>query len=492
MQSLPTNIYSVASVREMDRRAIEDHGIPGYTLMKRAGAAAVNVARSHYPNARRWQVVCGAGNNGGDGYVVARLAAHEGVVVSVLSLLAPESLSGDAATAYADFAAEGGIVTPWAGELDAQAELLVDAILGSGLERDVAGSYAAAVAALNQHPASVHAMDIPTGVNADTGAIMGSAVAADLTTTFVGLKAGLFLGSGRNYCGELTFSDLDIGEDCRTGIKAIYKRMDDGQLAALLPRRARGAHKGDFGHVLVIGGGPGMPGAARLCGEAALRSGAGRVSVATHPEHAALISAARPELMSHGISGSGHLSELIEKADVIAFGPGLGLSDWARECYAVVRGSNKASVWDADALNLLAAMPENASNRVITPHPGEAATLLGINAAQVQADRPGALAELAGKYGGVIVLKGAGTLISSDAGLPFVCSAGNPGMAAAGMGDALTGVIAAMLAQGLSLSDAAKTGVELHARAGDVAALDGERGMLASDLIAALPGVSNP
>ncbi|NQV86459.1 MAG: NAD(P)H-hydrate dehydratase, partial [Woeseiaceae bacterium] len=458
MQSLPVNIYSVASVREMDRRAIEDHGISGYSLMKKAGAAALNAARSHYPDAKRWQVICGAGNNGGDGYVVARLAAHEGVVVSVLSLVAPDSLTGDAATAHADFAAEGGVVMPWAGELDAEADLLVDAMLGSGLERDVVGDYAAATAALNQHPASVHAMDIPTGINADTGAIMGCAVLASLTTTFVGLKAGLFLGSGRNCCGELTFSDLDIGEDCRAGIQAVCKRMDDEQLAALLPPRARGAHKGDFGHVLVIGGGPGMSGAARLCGEAALRSGAGRVSVATHADHAALISAARPELMSHSISSAEDLSELIEKADVIAFGPGLGQSDWARECYAVVRESIKPSVWDADALNLLATRPENAGNRVITPHPGEAATLLGINAAEVQADRSRALAEMASKYGGVIVLKGAGTLISSDSGLPFVCTAGNPGMAAPGMGDVLTGVIAALLAQGLSLSDAAKAG----------------------------------
>lgn len=492
MQSLPANIYSVASVREMDRRAIEDMGIPGYTLMQRAGSAALRAARQRYPDASRWQVICGSGNNGGDGYVVARLAAQQGIVVSVLSLVDTETLCGDAAKACADFAAEGGIVMPWRGELDAEAELLVDAILGSGLERDLSGLYADAVAAINRHRADVHAMDIATGIHGDTGAVMGSAVRAALTTTFVGLKAGLFLGAGPHYCGEITYSDLEIGDEVRSGIAPRFRRMDDAQLTRLLPPRARGSHKGDFGHVLVVGGGPGMAGAARLCGEAALRAGAGRVSVATHPAHAAQLSAARPELMSHGISSPKDLSQLIEKVDVIAFGPGLGLSDWARELYGLVSTSGKPAVWDADALNLLAGSPVSSAHRVITPHPGEAARLLGTTAAEIQADRPASLQSLSARYGGVAVLKGAGTLISSASGVPLVCTSGNPGMAAPGMGDVLTGVIAALLAQGLSPQDAAAVGVELHARAGDVAALGGERGMLASDLIAALPGVANP
>ena len=460
--------------------------------MKRAGTAAISAARARFPNAVRWQVICGAGNNGGDGYVVARLAAEDGIVVSVLTLVEPESLSGDAATAYADFAAAGGVVMLWAGEVDAEAELLVDAMLGSGLERDVGGEFADAVAAINAHSGHVHAMDIATGINGDTGAVMGSAVVADLTTTFVGLKAGLFLGEGPTHCGEITFAGLEIDDDCRSEVPAFYRRMDEGLLATLLRPRPRGAHKGDFGHVLIIGGGPGMPGAARLCGEAALRSGAGRVSVVTHPDHAALISAARPELMSHGIESKRDLTPLIENADVVAFGPGLGQSDWAQELYAIVANVDKPAVWDADALNLLAASPEMLDQRVITPHPGEAATLLGTRAADIQADRMAALAALAAKYGGVTVLKGAGSLISNASGAPFICTSGNPGMAAPGMGDVLTGVIAALIAQGLSLSLAAAAGVELHARAGDLAATAGERGMLASDLIAALQSVSNP
>lgn len=476
----------------MDRIAIDENGIPGYTLMQRAGAEAVRVARSRFPEATRWQVICGSGNNGGDGYVVARLAALDGIVVTVLTLVDVGTLTGDAAAAYSDFAAEGGIVIPWAGDLDPEAELLVDAMLGSGLERDVSGEFADAVAAINEHSAKVHAMDIATGINGDTGAVMGHAVIADLTTTFVGLKAGLFLGAGPNHCGVITYSDLDIGEDCRAGILPIYQRMDDHLLATALPPRNRDAHKGDFGHVLVVGGGHGMPGAALLCGEAALRAGAGRVSIATHSEHAASIAAARPELMSHGISAAKDLTPLLDKADVVAFGPGLGQSEWARELFRLLAEDDRPAVWDADALNLLAAEPSIAGNRVITPHPGEAAMLLGENAADIQADRPAALHALAAKYGGITVLKGAGTLVKADADSPFVCSSGNPGMAAPGMGDVLTGVIAALLAQGLTTSSAAICGVEIHARAGDLAAASGERGMLASDLIGALRSVVNP
>src|SRR6056300_369188 len=191
MRSLPINIYSVAAVREIDRTTIEDHGVPGYTLMTRAGEAAVSEARRAFPAANRWQIVCGAGNNGGDGYVVARIAAQQATAVSVLTLVDPEKLSGDAATAYRDFVAEGGVVSNWSGALDVEADLLVDGILGSGLEREVGGEFANAVAAINTHDAPVLALDIPTGINGDTGKVLGCAVRADLTVTFVGLKAGL-------------------------------------------------------------------------------------------------------------------------------------------------------------------------------------------------------------------------------------------------------------------------------------------------------------
>ena len=492
MSQLPADIYSVAGVREIDRSAIEDHGIPGYTLMARAGAAAVRAAQERFPDAQRWQVVCGAGNNGGDGYVVARLAAHEGIVVSAIALVDPESLGGDAAKAYADFAAEGGIVMPWAGALDSEADLLVDAILGSGLEREVTGEFARAVAAMNAQQAPVMSLDIPTGLHGDTGAVLGCAVRADLTVTFVGLKAGLFLGEASQYRGELRFAGLDIPGDVHTHVKPVFSRIGDAQLRRWLPRRPRAAHKGDFGHVLVVGGGQGMPGAVRLCGEAALRGGAGLVSVATHPSHAALIAASRPEIMPHAVNGPDDLAPLLERADVVAFGPGLGQDDWARSLYEAVAADTRPCVWDADALNLLGSMPSRHENRVITPHPGEAARLLDGSTAGIQADRPGAVAALVERYGGVAVLKGAGTLVRAGKGLPAICTSGNPGMAVAGMGDVLTGLIAALLAQGLPLAAAAAVGVEAHARAGDRAARAGERGMLASDLLAELRAVLNP
>lgn len=492
MQNLPDEIYSVAIVREIDRRAIEDEEIAGYTLMTRAGEAAVKAALERFPEARRWQVICGAGNNAGDGYVVARLAAAQGVVVSVIALVDPDTLSGDAAKAYMDFAAEGGAVGPWSGALDAEVTLIVDGILGSGLERPVSDVFAKAVAAINDHPAATLALDIPTGLHGDTGKTMGVSVAADMTMTFVGLKAGLFLGDGPAMAGEVRLSALEIPDICYDGLTAMGRRISERQMQRCLPRRRRDSHKGDFGHVLVIGGGAGMPGAVRLCGEAALRSGAGRVSLATDSAHAASIVATRPELMSHGIASADELRPLLDLADVIAFGPGLGQSEWSQMLYDIVAASDTLSVWDADALNLLAGEGGSADSRVLTPHPGEAATLLDVTTQDIQLDRADALLKLQSRYGGTIVLKGSATQISSASGPPYICTSGNPGMAAPGMGDVLTGIVAALLAQGCTPEDAAMVGVEAHARAGDKAALGGERGLMASDLLAELRGVLNP
>lgn len=479
-------------MREIDRTAIEDHGIPGYTLMTRAGEAALQAARGRFPDAKRWQVVCGAGNNGGDGYVVARLAAKDGILVSVLSMVDPESLAGDAATAYEDFVAEGGAVMPWDGACDDEAELLVDAILGSGLEREVSGEFAKAVAAINEHPAGVLSLDVPTGINADTGARLGCAVAADLTVTFVGLKAGLFLDCAPDFRGELRFDGLGVPDECRAKVKPEMRRIDDALMREVLPPRRRTAHKGNFGHVLVIGGGEGMPGAVRLCGEAALRAGAGLVSIATAPSHAAFIAATRPELMPHGVRDAADLEPLLQKADVIAFGPGLGRSEWAKSLFEAVVADVRPAVWDADALYWLGQHPGTAEARVITPHPGEAGALLQRSTADIQSDRLAAVRALQQRFGGIAVLKGSGSLIAAAGGIPSICTSGNPGMASAGMGDVLTGIIAALLAGGRSTEQAALVGVEAHARAGDIAASKGQRGLIASDLLLELRTVINP
>ncbi len=489
---LPAEIYATDAVRRIDRRAIDQAGIDGYTLMNRAAGAALDAAHAAFPRARRWQVVCGGGNNGGDGYVLARLAAAAGIDADVAALVPPDRLRGDAATAHRDFVAAGGTVRAWGGALDIDAALIVDAILGSGLQRDVEGAFAGAVAAINAHPGPVLALDVPSGISADTGAVLGTAVRADLTVTFVGLKRGLFLGRGPDFTGRLVYAGLDIPAACRAAEEPALRRIDDGALGSLLPPRPRTAHKGDFGHLLIVGGGPGMAGAARLAAEAALRCGAGKVSVAAAPASCAVVVGGCPEAMCHGIERSEDLAPLIDGATVLAVGPGLGTGAWSQALFEAALAAKRPLVVDADGLNLLAARPVRRDDWILTPHPGEAGRLLGRSAAAVQADRVAAVNELRSRYGGVAVLKGAGSLVSSHDGPDRICTAGNPGMAAPGMGDVLTGVIGALLAQGLTAEQAATAGVELHARAGDAAAGAAPRGLLASDLMPALRARVNP
>ncbi len=491
MSELPAKVYSVAAVRNFDRCAIEREGIPGYTLMSRAGAFAYRSLLETWPDVTACVVVCGSGNNAGDGYVIARLALADQRLGTVIALTDPEKLAGDAKSAYEEFVSAGGRVESWGGSLPEDVDLVVDAVLGSGLERDVEGRFAQAVNAMNALDVPVVAIDLPSGLHGDTGEVLGCAVDADMTVTFVGLKPGLYLGKGPAHCGAVRFSGLDIPERCRETRKPTLLRFGREQARAILRPRNQDAHKGDFGHVLVVGGGPGMPGAARLCAEAALRTGAGRVSVAAHPDNVAAIVSSRPEIMVHGVNDAEALQRLVERADVVAFGPGLGQSGWARSLYPVIESLDAPMVWDADALNLLAENPVSVTQGILTPHPGEAARLLAISTDGVQRDRLGSVRSLAERFAGTVVLKGACTLVS-DGAIERVCDAGNPGMATAGMGDVLTGVIAGLLSQGLPSTDAAVNGVLVHAMAGDLAAAaSGERGLLASDLFDGIRTIVN-
>jgi NAD(P)H-hydrate epimerase len=488
---LPHALYRAAQVRALDRSAIEVHGIPGIELMERAGAAAYDLIRARWPGHRNLTVLTGAGNNGGDGYVVARLARAEGLAVSVLQLADPGRLSGDAARAFAAYRDSGGSFDPFR-SLPNRPGIIVDALLGTGLERPLAGLWAQVAEAINVARSPVLAIDIPSGLNADTGAILGTAVRADATLSFIGLKQGLFTGAGPDCCGEIRFSALGIPAVVYSAEVLSARRIDWHQQSSLLAPRRRGAHKGDFGHVLVIGGAPGMSGAARLAGEGALRAGAGLVTVATHPDHAALLNLTRPELMVAAVAEPRALDPLIERADVVAIGPGLGRGPWGQGLWGRVRDLDKPLVVDADALNLLAQGPLHREGWVLTPHPGEAARLLGCSSAEVQRDRFEAARRLQDRLGGVMVLKGAGTLIQGPSHRPpAVCSDGNPGMATAGSGDVLTGVIAALRVQGLDAEEAACAGVCLHAAAGDQAALGGEKGLLAGDILESLRPVAN-
>lgn len=493
MDPLPTTIYDAAGVRALDRCAIERQGIPGYTLMCRAGAALLTTLEAEFPACSRLLVVCGAGNNAGDGYVLARLAREEGYHVVVAALVPPDSLGGDAARAWEDFSAGGREAVDWDPALLREADLVVDAILGTGLTRDVDGRFAAAVDAINEAGLPVLAVDIPSGLDADDGRIRGTAVRADATATFVGLKAGLVTGAGPDVCGRLHFSDLEAPAECAGAAEPVLRRLSMELLAELLPPRPRSAHKGLFGHLLIVGGSPGMGGAVRLAGEAALRTGAGLVTIATHPEHAAVVTGGRPELMCRGVERAEDLQPLFERATHLALGPGLGTGEWGRSMFAAALAAGLPAVLDADALNLLAAEPRRSDDWILTPHPGEAARLLGTDTAGVQDDRLGAAAAISERYGGVAVLKGAGTLISAaDDRLPSICTDGNPGMASPGMGDVLTGIVGGLLAQGLTPRRAAETGVLVHALAGDGAAREGERGLVAGDLIAGIRAWVNP
>lgn len=491
MSRLPYTLYRAAGVRELDRIAIHEFGIPGIELMNRAGAVLFDELCSRWPEAGHVAVVCGIGNNAGDGYVVARLAREKGFAVTLLALADPARLKGDAKTAWGAAQAAGLTVSEFNRTALAQVDVIVDAVFGTGLDRPVDGRWAEAIDAINAAAVPVLAVDIPSGLQADTGRAMGVAVKAAATVTFIGLKQGLFTGSGPDHCGVLSYDDLGVPAAVLARVPAAAERVDWLGLRSSLPPRPRTAHKGLYGHVLVVGGNHGMAGAVRMAAEAATRVGSGLTSVATRPEHAAAMASVRPELMWRGVSCAADLRQALQRATVVAVGPGLGQDGWATTLFETVLQSNLPLVVDADGLNLLAQEPRRYGDWILTPHPGEAARLLQTDSAAIHEDRFAALAQLSRRYAGTVVLKGAGTLIGDDQGAVALCSGGNPGMASGGMGDVLTGVIAGLAAQGLDLSLAARAGVSLHAAAGDKVALSGERGMLAGDVINALRALVN-
>ena len=493
MNPRPGAIYTAAQVRELDRRAIEDCGIPAYELMTRAGHAVADALRELWPAARRVAVLAGPGKNGGDGYVFARVARARGLDVHVLALTPSDSLQGDARRAFEDFHAAGGRTQPFAASVVAttDCDVIVDAIFGIGLSRAASGAFAAAIDAANASRRPILAVDLPSGLDADSGKAHGSTIRAHATVSFIGRKLGCYLGEGPDHAGLRLFADLDVPTQACAKAPATAQLIGAASVRAALPPRLRSAHKGRHGHVLVIGGGPGMGGAARLASEAALRVGAGLVSVVAHPRSSAAL-IGRPELMCTMVEEPGELAPLLERASIVAIGPGLGQDRWGRALLQAAFSSGLPAVVDADALNLLAQQAQRRDDWVLTPHPGEAARLLGSESAVVQADRLGAARELQRRYGGTVVLKGAATIVQSAGAMPAICDRGNPGMAVAGMGDVLTGVVAGIAAQCRDLALAAEAGVFVHAEAGDRAARSGERGLLAGDVLGELRGCVNP
>jgi NAD(P)H-hydrate epimerase len=495
-------LYDAAAVREMDRVAIEELAVPGIRLMRRAADACVAALFRRWPDARQVMVYCGKGNNAGDGYIIAGKLSEQGLDVQVIMVGDADALQGDARRAYQYCLTTTAAMRPWqAGTDPGTPDVVVDALLGTGLAGNVRTPCTQVIDAINGMAAGVLAVDVPSGLCSDTGKRLGCAVNADLTVTFIGRKQGLYTLDGVDAAGEVVFDSLEVPAAVYEKVPVSVNLLDLAELHHHLAPRHRNAHKNQFGHVLVVGGNEGMGGAIAMSAEAALGCGAGLVSVATHPAHAAMLLQRRPELMVRGVTRQQDLAPMIERATVVVLGPGLGRDSWADMVHSVVLGSaverDLPMVVDADGLNLLALGSTSAApydQWVLTPHPGEAAVLLTdqLAGSSVQADRFGALRQLQAAYGGAVLLKGAGTVVADDNALSL-CPYGNPGMSTAGMGDVLSGVIGALLAQQMTVGVAAALGACLHARAGDMVALaQGERGMYATDLLPYLRQLVNP
>ena len=501
---LPRQLYESKAVQQLDRLAIKHFDTTGFELMQRAGAACLQAMRKRWPLTNHLIVFAGAGNNGGDGYVIAALAKDLGLSSEVLHLSPPEQLAADASRAYQMAVAAGAEIHPYIEAAFALRShqpntLLVDAMLGTGLSRPVSGDYEHAIRSINSSQMPVFAVDVPSGLNADTGEPFDEAISAAQTMTFIAIKQGLLTGSALNFTGDLCFDDLGLPQALYSHEQAPVsgvRRIDIHSVLGAFSPRPPASHKGKFGHVMVIGGDRGFGGAPLMAAEASLRSGAGLVSVVTRSEHRAGFLARRPELMVHGTEDHDYdFGQLMQRASVLVIGPGLGLGPWGEELLRMsLQAASKKSlpvIIDADALTLLA---KNSADYlvikkdtwILTPHPGEAARLLDATVSDIQLDRFAAIRTLRGKWGGNFLLKGSGSLISNavEPDLIKLCSEGNAGMATAGMGDVLTGVIAALLAQGLPLDQALSSAVCVHGEAADLCAgASGQKGLLATDLL---------
>lgn len=490
----PLPLYRCEDVRAFEAHAMEHDGIDAYALMTRAAAAAFARMKLDWPMARRICVVCGRGNNGGDGFVFARLARLAGMQVSVVVGTDEVPTVAPADRAFSHWRETGGeeiVLAP--GEPLPDADVVVDALFGIGLSRLPEGIGAALIRAINASGRPVLALDVPSGLDADSGSAYEVAVKATRTVSFIAHKRGLFTGRGRAHAGPVELATLDVSAATRELRPPAAWLLNGSQLGRWLRPRRRDMHKGHNGHVLAVGGDHGFGGAIRLCTEAALRSGAGLVSVATRATHVAPLLAARPEAMVQAVEDPAMLRQLAQRATVLALGPGLGRSEWSQMLFRSAVELGLPAVIDADGLNLLAITQTRVPGAVLSPHPVEAARLLGTDVQSVEADRFAALQALVDRFEATVVLKGAGTLVSAPGQVPVVIGAGNPGMASGGMGDVLTGSIAALRAQGLEAFDAACAGALLHSAAADAAAREsGERGMLATDLMPYLRRLCNP
>ena len=476
--------YLSQHIRLVEQRAMSELLLSEQALMQRAGEAALDAIQHCYSAIKSLQIFCGTGNNAGDGYTLASLARAEGWRVSIVQVGEMHSPSTSTQAAIAAAEQADIPILPFASPMPIDADLLVDAMLGIGFKAPLRAPFPAAILRMNQSGRPILALDVPSGLSADTGAAAQTTVQADTTITFIGKKLGLVTGAGPQHVGQLKLATLALPNSLLDTMPVTARALQLAAMQAYLPPRARNAHKGDFGHVLIVGGSQGFGGAVMLSAAAALRAGAGLVSVATSPTHVMPLLARMPEVMAHGINNIAQMQQLVTQASVIVVGPGLGQTPWGKGLFAACLQAGKPLIVDADALTMLAAMPCQQAHWILTPHPGEAARLLGCDTAAINRARLKSAQAISKRYGGVCVLKGAGSLVTRGQRDVSVCLAGNPGMASGGMGDLLAGLLGGLLAQGLGLDIAAKVGVQIHASAADLAARpSGERGLVASDLL---------
>jgi NAD(P)H-hydrate epimerase len=506
-------VFTADEMRAVDQRAIRELGIPGATLMENAGRGAAERIVAALPRLGlgrrgvRVVIVCGKGGNGGDGFVVARWLKRAGHRVSVFLAARPDELRGDAAAKHREMerrAIRTRVLDDGAALVRAlaDADLVVDALLGTGARGAPVPLVAHAIEQINASRKPVVALDVPSGLPADGEPPAGPVVRATLTTTFAGIKRGLLVGAGVEAAGRVQVVDIGVPPaEVRRGVDTFV--LEAADVARHFPARPREAHKGSYGHLLLVAGSVGKTGAAALSARAAMRAGAGLVTVATsigaQPAVAALILEAMseplPETQSGSLALKAHerLRELLAARDALALGPGLGLDeDTQALARALVFEADRPCAVDADALTALAGhlerLREAPAARCLTPHPGEMARMLGVTVAEVQRDRITTVREFATTWRVHVVLKGATSVIGTPEGIVLLNPTGNPGMASGGTGDVLTGVLGAFLARDLTPRDALACAVYLHGLAGDLAAArQGQESLIASDVIEALP-----
>ena len=498
-------IFTASEMRALDARAIQQLGIPGPRLMENAGAGAAQVIASEFVPIRgkRVLILCGKGNNGGDGFVVARRLTARGARVRVVLVGDRSEIKGDAAVAMKRWRgkitemAEQQAVAALPGDL-ADADVIVDALLGTGLTGPARGLFAAAIAAVNRSERPVVALDLPSGLSSDQGAVLGPTVRALLTVTFAGYKRGLLLHPGAANAGRVAVVDIGIPpSDVEQSIQSFL--LEEADIRQHFPPRRPDSHKGTFGHLLVVAGSIGKTGAAGLTGRAALRSGVGLCTIATAVSQQPIVAGLGleamteplPETPTQTISSKARerIAELASRTDAVALGPGISLDPDTQELIrGLIADVPDPMVVDADALSALAGhldiLHRAAGPRALTPHPGEMARMLGSTIADVQSDRFETVRSFCTEHGVSLALKGAGTVIGGPDGRLFVNPTGNPGMAKGGSGDVLTGMVGAFLARGLDALTALQAGCFLHGMAGDLARAErGEESLLAGDIV---------